>query len=57
MRYFLLSAWVLFLSGCEFIAPSTSKAISESKQFVEMQRQTTVLISIANSLGKIAKEN
>ena len=46
----------LLLSGCEFILPNTSKAITEQKQLEELQRQNSILIDIANSLKRIANK-
>ena len=46
----------LLLSGCEFILPNTSKAITEQKQLEELQRQNSILIDMANSLKRIANK-
>lgn len=46
---------IVVLSGCEKIyVPNISKA--QSSQVIEMEKQTTVLIDIADSLKVITKE-
>jgi len=56
MKYLFIFL-MLLICGCEFVAPNTSKAISENKQFLEQQRQTAILTDIANSLRTISKNS
>lgn len=51
---FIVLGLIITLSGCEFLLPSTSKAITEKQQLEELQKQNSILIDIANSLKRIA---
>ena len=53
----LLFIILLFISGCEFIAPNVSKAITEQQQYEELQKQNIILIDIANTLKLIANNS
>ena len=53
----LLIVILLFISGCEFIAPNVSKAITEQQQYEELQKQNIILIDIANTLKLIANNS
>lgn len=45
---------MIALSSCDYIAPDTSKAISEKQQLEEMQKQTAIMERQAVALEKIA---
>lgn len=57
MKILYLMIIVVLLSGCEFIAPDTSKALSEIKQVELNERQIMVLERIATALEIRNKED
>ncbi|MBD1873605.1 hypothetical protein H6F75_08930 [Nodosilinea sp. FACHB-131] len=52
MRIFLILALLcsLLLSSCEFFTPDTSRALSQTRQIEEMQKQTQQLERQADAL-------
>jgi len=56
MRIFLLSGLLicLFLSGCEFFTPDTSRALSQTRQMEELHEQTQQLERQADALERLA---
>jgi len=64
--YFILIIGLLIctlLSGCEFLTPSTSSALSQTQQIGELQKQTQqlekqteALDRLANSVEKLANQ-
>lgn len=44
----------VFLSGCEFFTPDTSRALSQSSQMEELHRQTEQLQRQADALERLA---
>jgi hypothetical protein len=62
MRYVLVVGMLLclFLSGCEFVTPDTSNALSQTRQQEELakqteqiKRQTDEIERLANSIEKL----
>lgn len=54
MSKFIMIFTILLLCGCEYVAPSTNKAMSETKQVEEMKKQTDSMEKIAKSMESIA---
>ena len=50
MRYAVLVALALLLSGCDIIAPQVEKSRTEKRQLTVMQRQVVALERIAAAL-------
>jgi outer membrane biogenesis lipoprotein LolB len=44
----------LLLSGCEFVTPDTSRALSQNQQIEELHQQTKQLQRQADALEKLA---
>ncbi len=62
MRYILVItiSICILLSGCEYLIPHTSDALSQTKQLQELQKQTNqmkqqtkALVRLANSTDKL----
>lgn len=51
-KIYVMIVWVIcmFVSGCEYIAPDVSKALSETAQVELNQRQVIALERIAKAL-------
>ena len=56
MRFLVILGMVfcIFLSGCEFFTPDTSRALSQTKQMEELQKQTDQLERQADALERLA---
>jgi hypothetical protein len=56
MRFVLIIGLLIctLLSGCEFITPSTSNALSQTQQIEELQKQTQQLEKQTDALDRLA---
>lgn len=56
MRYVLVIGLLIctLLSGCEFITPNTSNALSQSQQIEELKQQTQQLKQQTEALERLA---
>jgi uncharacterized protein YceK len=57
MRYVLMVTLVicLLLSGCEYIIPHTSDALSQTKQLEELQKQTKQIERQTDALERLSE--
>lgn len=51
----LVLVFCMFLSGCEFFTPDTSRALSQTKQMEELQKQTDQLERQADALERLTE--
>lgn len=56
MRFILILGLLIctLLTGCEFITPDTSRALSETQQIEELQKQTQQLEQQTHALDRLA---
>lgn len=56
MRFVLIFGMLvcIFLSGCEYFIPDTSRALSQNKQLEEMQHQTQQLERQTEAIERLA---
>lgn len=56
MRYLLILGMLccIFLSGCEFLTPDTSRALSNTGQLEELQKQTHQIEQQTEALERLA---
>ncbi|MBF2073277.1 MAG: hypothetical protein IGS50_05870 [Synechococcales cyanobacterium C42_A2020_086] len=57
MRYLIMVILLVcvFLSGCEYIIPHTSDALSQTKQLEELQKQTKQIEKQTDALERLSK--
>jgi len=57
MRYILAFTLIfcIFLSGCEYVIPHTSDAISQTKQLEELQKQTKQIEKQTDALEHLSR--
>jgi uncharacterized protein YceK len=57
MRYVLVLILCIcvFLSGCEYVIPHTSDALSQSKQLEELQKQTKQIEKQTEALQRLSR--
>ncbi len=56
MRYILVLGLLIciFLSGCEYLIPDTSDALSQSQQLEELRKQTDQIEQQTDALKRLA---
>lgn len=56
MRYILIIGLLIctFLTGCEFVTPNTSNALSQTQQIDELHKQTQQLKRQSDALERLA---
>lgn len=56
MRYVVIITllFCIFLSGCEYVIPHTSDALSQTKQLEELQKQTKQIEKQTDALERLS---